>query len=1072
MDIRRLTAICLGVVFFLAFGIQPVYSELLTKQRDSQEPEISSELFKHLLWRNIGPANMMGRVSDVEGVPGKPNIVYVGSASGGIWKTTNNGLTWTSIFDKQSVASIGDIALEPGNPDVIYAGTGESNVRNSVSFGNGVYKSTDGGKTWIYLGLKDTRHISRIVINPKNPKTVYVGALGHAYGSNPARGVYMSTDGGKNWQRVLYIDDRHGVADMDINPQNPNIVYAAMWRFERKPWTFTSGDTEGGLFKSVDSGSTWIKLSNGLPKLVGRMGVKVAPSNPDIVYVMTEAKNGTLYKSYDEGESFQVVSKNVEIVSRGFYYTDLRIDPKDENRVYALSSGLYLSIDGGEKFKRISSSTHGDYHSLWIDPLNPKRIWQGQDGGICVSYDRGKTWDYVNSFPICQFYQIYADNREPFYYVGGGLQDNGTWYGPSTSREPYGIMNEDWRMISFGDGFHIIVHPDDHELFISESQAGGIVRTNMRTREQQDISPQPRRADGAPVSTLKYRFNWNTPIILSPHDKNTVYIGANVVFKSTNFGDTWEIISKDLTTNDPEKQKVAGGPPWPENTTAEYYCTIISLAESPAQPGVLWAGTDDGHLHVSMDGGEVWKSVVNSIPDIPSDSPVSHVEPSHTSAGMAYISFDRHMLDDFRPYVFRTADFGRTWINITGDLPENAYVWVLREDPKNSRIIYAGTELGIFVSFSRGDKWVKLNWSNMPVVAVHDIIIHPRDNDLILGTHGRGIWILDSISFLQEISPDLLRQEAYIFTIKPAMRYVLKPTRYGIGDRVFRGKNQEYGALITYYLKQEPGKNSKVKLEIMNESREVIRTIDDISSKAGLNRTSWDLRYEGPWSSKKDEEEENYFFGGSQGPQVLPGIYTIRISIGERSFEKPLRVRLDPTVETAPEDIAMQLEYTYKLRDWQSTLNRGVSVLDTIEAQLKERKKTLENSAVEFPEEVRVAIESNSKKMSGIRDTLIRPEGKPCWSQGPRLLGRIRSLFRNIDGVNAGPTRAQVIYFNELKEEFETAVASINNFLSGSVKELNDLFSHNRTPVLLIPKLIKNDGSLKKLQERQGNQEY
>ncbi len=1059
MTIRRILTLG-GALSFLFFTLIPCAAPVAgtavgVQQEEEEAIPITPEIFRHLKWRNIGPANMMGRVADVEGVPGNPNILYVGSASGGVWKTENGGTTWIPIFDDQPVASIGDLALEPGNPDVIYVGTGEANVRNSVSFGNGVYKSTDGGTTWVHLGLEATERISRIVIDPKNPRTVYVGALGRAYGPNRERGVFRTRDGGTTWEKVLYTDDQHGVADMDINPQNPNIVYAALWRFERNPWTFVSGDTLGGLYRSVDGGDNWTKLTSGLPTLVGRIGIKVAASRPDVVYAMTESKEGTLYRSDNGGESFRRVSADVEIVSRGFYYTDLRVDPNDENRVYAVSARLQLSIDGGEKFKQISPSTHVDYHSLWIDPENPNRMWQGQDGGVCVSYDRGLTWDYVNNFVIGQFYQIYADNREPFYFVGGGMQDNGTWYGPGRSREPFGIMNDDWRMISFGDGFHIVVHPDNPELFISESQGGGISRTDMTTRQQQDVSPQSRRADGGPVTELPFRFNWNTPIILSPHDGDTVYVGGNVVFRSEDFGSSWEIISPDLTTNDPEKQGEAGGPPWPENTTAEYHCTIISLAESPVQPGVLWAGTDDGKLHVSMNGGAEWDGIEGRVPDLPPNSPVSHIEPSVTSAGLAYCSFDRHMLDDYSPYVFRTTDFGLTWTDITGNLPDQAHVWVVREDPKNPRILFAGTELGLFVTFDRGEQWMKLHLNNLPVVAVHDILVHPRDNDLILGTHGRGIWILDNIAFLQEVAPEHLGQDAYIFTMGPALRFGSKFTRYGMGDRVFRGENPPYGALITYYLREKPAEDVAVVLEIMDEARQVIRRVTDIPRAEGLNRAAWDLRLDGPRPRKKVAEVQDFFWGRPSGPQVLPGNYTVRLLVGEQSFEKPLRIQFDPTLESSPEDLQMQQASAFELRDMQSFGNDALRALDGLLAQLQERKRTLQAQVDETPEEVMTAIDGHIAQITGIQDTLVKPEGKPFWSEGPRLIGRLSGLFRALEGANARPTAAQTSYLEELRVEFRTAMDTVNSYLGETAPELNMIFDQFRLPQVLIPGPIK-----------------
>jgi photosystem II stability/assembly factor-like uncharacterized protein len=1055
MRSRRFLNLCLTVLLTTGLAIQTVQARQESKKNSSFEESIKLDLFKNLAWRNIGPANMMGRVTDVEGVPGNANIVYVGTASGGIWKTVNGGVTWIPVFDDQPVASIGDLALEPGNPDVVYVGTGESNVRNSVSFGNGVYKSPDGGKTWWHMGLEDTEHISRIVINPKNSEVIYVGALGHAFGPNPMRGVFMSTNGGKTWEKVLYTDDLHGVADMDINPQNPNIIYAGIWRFERKPWTFTSGDEEGGVFRSIDGGCTWNKLTRGLPKLVGRIGVKISLSNPDVVYVMTESPEGTLYRSDDRGETFRRVSDNVEIVSRGFYYTDLRVDPADENRVYAVSSRLSLSIDGGNSFERISRATHSDYHTLWIDPENPSRMWQGQDGGVCVSYDRGETWDYVNNFPVGQFYQICADSREPFYYVGGGLQDNGTWYGPSRNKEPFGILNDDWRMISFGDGFHIVVHPNDHELFLSESQGANIMRTDMRTREQQSVSPQPRRADGAPVSSLKYRFNWNTPIIPSAHDPETVYVGGNVVFKSADFGLTWKIISPDLTTNDPNKQQTAGGPAWTENTTAEYHCTIISLAESPLQPGILWAGTDDGNLHVSLNGGESWKNVIENVPRIPPYSPVSHLEPSRTSAGVAYCSFDRHMLDDFNPYVYKTSDFGRTWTNVTGNLPEKAYVWVVKEDPRNPNVVYAGTELGLYVSLSGGKNWISFRLKNLPTVAVHDILTHPRDNDLIIGTHGRSIWIFDDVSFLQELSPDALAADAHLFTIRPALRYTTKPTRYGIGDKVFRGLNPPYGALITYYFKEKPKESIPVNLEILDEAGRQIRILKNIPREAGLNRVNWDLRFEGPRPRREMRAEEDFFFRGPQGPQVLPGTYTARLHLGDRTFERPVGVRLDPTVQVSLDALQIQQNFAFGLRDIQSFINDGLRALDSLAKQLDERKDTVREQGEKFPSEVLDAIESHLKKIESIQESLARPEGRAFWSEGPRLVGRMSRLFGSIDGVNASPTRAQEEYYRELLQEFRGSMAEVNDYLGQSIKELNRIFRKYQVPPLLLPDPIQ-----------------
>jgi len=998
---------------------------------------------------------MGGRTTDIEGVPGNPNVVYVATASGGLWKTTNGGVTWTPIFERQGTISMGDIAIDPNNPDVIWVGTGESSVRNSVSFGDGVYKSTDGGKTWQHVGLKESQRISRIVINPRNPDTVYVGALGHAFGPNEERGVFMTTDGGKTWQKVLYVDVEHGVADMDMDPTNPNILYAALWHFERKPWTFRSGSEKGGVFKSVDGGRTWKKLENGLPKLLGRVGVKVAPSNPQVVYVIAESKEGTLYRSDDRGETFKPMTKEVRIVSRGFYYTGLRVDATDENRVYAVASQLLVSIDGGKTFRRISAKTHVDNHALWIDPKNPNRMWQGQDGGIAVSYDQGETWEYVNNFPVGQFYQVYADNRLPFYYITGGLQDNGTWTGPSRTREPAGIMNEDWRMISFGDGFHVVAHADNPDFYLSESQGGNIVRTDFRTREQQDVGPQPRRNDGGPVGELKCRFNWNAPIVPSPHDKNTVYFGANVVFKSTDFGKTWDVISPDLTTNDPEKQKDAGGPVWTENTTAEYHCTIISLAESPARPGVIWVGTDDGNLQVSNDGGKTWTNLIRNVPGVPANSPVSHVEPSRTSANVAYVSFDRHMLDDFRPSVFKTTDGGRTWTNIAGNLPEKAYVWVVREDPKNPNLLYAGTELGLYASYTGGTNWISLGLKNLPTVAVHDIQVQPRENDLILATHGRSIWIFDDATPIQQMSQDILKSDVHLFDIRPALRFATRFTRYGIGNKVFTGPNPSYGALITYYLKDKLDEKATIKIQILNGGGKVIRELAENPKEKGLNRVAWDLRYEKPRLRRPPSEEETEFTGGPRGPQVLPGIYTVKLMVGEKLLEKPVEVRLDPTISVSTADLRMQLEHGLKLRDMRSATNDALKALDSIKEQLQQLEKTVKDRLPDAPEELKKILTEHTKQVESLQSGLARPQEIQGFGIGPKLSELISGLFFDIDGTNAAPTQYQREYLGEIQAEFQQKIGEVNKFIEETVPKLNETLQRFNVPTVMPGKPIE-----------------
>lgn len=1014
-----------------------------------------SRTLERLEWRSIGPAIFAGRVADVEGIPGNPNIVYVASASGGLWKTTNGGTSWRPIFERQGTISLGDIAIDPRNPEVIWAGTGEANPRNSVSFGDGIYRSNDGGKTWQNLGLKDTRHISRILIHPHNPETVYVGALGHAFGPNEERGVFVTNDGGKSWQKTLYIDQEHGVSDIDIDPVNPNIVYAAMWRFERKPWNFVSGSEKSGVYKSIDAGRTWSRLRNGLPKLMGRIGIKVAPSNPNIVYVIAETREGTLYRSDDKGESFQLMTKQADIVSRGFYYTDLRVDPKNENRVYSISSPLFVSIDGGRTHRTIAPQIHIDYHTMWIDPLDPKRIWAGNDGGVAVSIDQGETWENVNNLPIGQPYHVYADQRQPFYWVMGGMQDNGSWTGPARTREPAGILNDDWRMVSFGDGFKVINHPDDPEIYLSLSQGGSLVLTDMRTREQQFVKPWVGGSGGA-AGDQKYRFHWNSPLVLSPHQKTTVYLGGNVLFKSSDFGRNWTRISDDLTTNDPEKLKEAGGPIATENTTAEYHCTIISVNESPVRAGTIWAGTDDGKLQVTIDGGKKWSDVTDKIVGLPRFSAVSHVEPSATSAEILYVSFDRHMLDDYRPYVFKTVDGGKSFTEISGNLPAGAYVHVLKEDPKNTSLLYAGTELGLFATYDGGRNWINLGMKNLPRVAVHDIFVHPRENDLILATHGRSFWILDDATVVQQISEDLLKKDLHLFDPRPALRFTTRFTRYGIGDKPFAGPNPPNGALISYYIKEKPDAKTLVSIQILDESGKVLRDLTQVPREAGINRATWDLSYDGPTPRRlptKDGLAERRG-GGARGPLVMPGSYTIRFKVGEVTTEKRIVIRVDPTVPVTETALREQFDLSMKLQGLISSVNSTLRVLDGAREQIQQIEKTIRDQMPDAPKEVRSMLESELKLVDETIGKLAAPAAEGLGYRGSsRIAEKLSGLFASIQGVNAAPTPAQIEAFAELQPEVATALADAEKVINERLKKLNELLRKNDAPTLIIGRM-------------------
>jgi photosystem II stability/assembly factor-like uncharacterized protein len=989
--------------------------------------------FERLEYRFIGPANMGGRTADVEGVPGVPGIVYAGTGGSGLWKTTNGGTTWTPLWEKHSTYSVGDIALDPRNPEVIWVGSGEANMRNSVSFGDGVHQSTDGGKTWKHLGLKETEHIARVLVSPADSNTAWVCAVGHQAAPNPERGVFLTTDGGATWTKTLYLDDKHGCADLDVNPANPNVLYAAMWRFERSPWNHTSGSEQSGIFRSVDGGRTWNKLTNGLPKLLGRAGVKVAPSQPETVYIACESKEGTFYRSTNAGENWHEMTRNREVVSRGFYYADLRVDPKDENRVYAIATSLMVSIDAGRTWRTISNRTHSDYHGLWIDPQDPNRIWQANDGGIAVSYDRGETWETVNNLPLGQFYQVHADNRAPFYNVTGGLQDNGTWTGPSRVRENSGILNSHFSIVSFGDGFYAYTHPDDPDLFITESQGGALVLSHYKSGEQQSIAPQAKRGF---VNELKYRFNWNSPIAGSPHSKNTVYVGSNHLFQSRDFGKSWEPISPDLTTNNPEKLKPAGGPVWYDNSTAENHCTIISIGESPRKPGLVWVGTDDGNVQVTRDGGKTWTNVARSVPGVPEGSPVSHVEPSRTSDDTAYIAFDRHLLDDYAPHIFKTTDGGKTWTRLVDGLPAKAYVHIVREDPKNTNLLYAGTELGLFVSFDGGKKWQPMSFKNLPPVAVHDIVIHPRENDLILGTHGRSIVILDDITPLQQMTPEIASKNAHLFAPRHAWRYASPMRTYGGGNKLYSGPNPPYGALLTYYLKEKLDPKAVLKLEILDSAGKVLKSVERLTRDAGINRVAWDLREEGPtFRTPPEPRLVEMGFAGSRGPQALPGTYTARLTVNSETFEQKVEVRLDPSLKATPKELELQQTTARRVRDMMSSLNTGLRRMDALKAQLREIEKNGKEAQPKQAADITKAVDGMVKEIDEVSGKLAVKIGGSRLEDPPRLSEAIGGLFTAVSGGNSAPTSAQLAYLEELAPQHRQGMEAINGLLAKAQKE-------------------------------------
>ena len=1027
LPIRRVAWTALAVLL----GAPPLAAQVRSASAPAPRTMVDTTILSRLTFRGIGPANMMGRATDVEGVPGDPDIVYVGTASSGVWKTINGGTTWTPLFERQPTLSIGDIALEPGNPSVVYVGTGEANVRNSVSFGRGMYKSTDGGASWRFIGLGDTRHIARVQVSPADPRTVYVCAVGHIGGPNAERGVFVSRDAGESWTKTLHVDDRHGCADLDVDPKNPNIVHATTWHFDRKQWTFTSGSAQSGIYRSVDAGRTWTRATGGLPTLMGRIGIKVAPSNPNVVYAIAEAREGYVWRSDDAGVTWRMTSDNSATLCRGFYYADLRVDPTNADRVYSIACQLSQSIDGGRTFTQFSRTVHGDHHGIWIDPLDPKRMWQVNDGGIAVSHDMGATWHFPQAFALSQFYQLHADDREPFYFLGGGLQDNGNWLGPNRTREPQGILTDDWRLVSYGDGYYQTSHPEDPDLIVSESQGGWIYRTDMRTLEQQDISPQPRRNDGGPVNGLEYRFNWNAPMVASPHDGRVLYFGAQVLFRSKDFGSTWDIISPDLTRNDKSRQGFAGGPVLLEATTAEYYNTLYSITESPVQRGLIWVGTDDGNLQLTRDDGRTWTRVDRNLPGVGAEAVVSHIEASRTAACTAYATFERHFMDDYKPYAFRTADCGATWTNISGNLPDGSYLQVLREDPKNPQVLYAGTEAGLFVSLTGGGNWFRLG-GNLPAVPVHEILVHGRENDLIVGTHARGIWILDDASVIQQLATAAAAPRPHLFSMRTATRFATKTTKTpSLGDALYRGQNPPYGAIIRYHLATRPDSATPVRIEVRDSSGALVRVLPNAPRLAGINTTSWNLAYDAPRQRKAIDPSDPaiQFFGPPSGPRVLPGRYSVRLVVGDQQVEQPLTVRLDPTVTVTPVALREQFTLAMQLRDLQSVVNDTLRALDGRKGELEARKRAADAIADGGGREASRRTAEELAEVNALLLVLVKPTTIPFYSDGPRISDRVGALLRTVDGTNAAPTGPQRTLSTELATELKAALDTVSRVL-------------------------------------------
>lgn len=1035
-------------------------------------------------WRSVGPINNAGRVSVVTGVPGDPLTYYVSGANGGIIRTTNGGTTFTPIFDNQGSISIGAIAVAPSDRNVVYVGTGEGNPRNNASVGDGMYKSVDGGDHWKRIGLEKSDKIARIVIDSRNPDIVYACVLGREWGPSEERGVYKTTDGGASWKRVLFLDQQTSCSDISADANNSNIVYAGMYTYRRWAWYLASGSGKTGVYKSVDGGATWDALSGpdvfrGLPrKAMDRIGVAVAPSDPNIVYVISETTDeGELWRSDDAGKSWTTVNRDPNINFRPFYYADIRVDPKNPNKIFSLSGSLYLSEDGGRNFRSIARGIHGDHQAMWIDPLDSRYVLSGSDGGWQVSRDGGQNFEVVNTFPFTQFYHINYDMQEP-YHVCGGLQDNGTWCGPSNSLSGQGIRPADWVTVAGGDGFFGVPVMDKPWLVFADAQGGMITITDTRSGVRKNIYPYPNRVGSVGDAMLghKYRFNWNSPIVLSPQDPGTVYFGGNVVFRSRDYGLSWDVISPDLTTNDPKKQQSSGGEIVTDNTAAEFHTTLLSIAPSPVDANVIWTGSDDGLVHVTRDGGKSWSNVFVNVPGLKPNAWIPTVEASHFDAGTAYVAADHHQDDDYTPFFYMTTDYGKTWKSIRGDLPDQT-LWshVIREDPRNRNILYAGTEAGIWATWDRGAHWSSIR-GRMPAAPVRDIQVHPRDNDLIAATHGRGLYILDDITPLQQLAA-AQSEDAVLFDVRPAINWTSWNRDGNLGARTWAGENPPDGALISYYLKAQPA--SEVNIEIADAKGDVIRRYNRVRDEAGVQRINWDLRTaavpgggggfggnrggnaapRAPEDTslaalrqrrraaddraRESGDDEESFFRGPAGIAAVPGTYQVTLVVGGKRYTKPVLVKYDPRIELTPAQVAAQHDAAVNLERITQRVNRVIANTDNILSQLTNLQSALNRAprAASTPT-VLAQVDSTVKDLRHFRDSVLaRPLQGLGYRQYPRLREEVQSVSRSVSGQLWPITAGETLRSNELKEETDDAQGRLDQIINIRVGKINQLLA-------------------------------
>ena len=1049
---------------------------------------IDPELLAGMKARVIGPAGMSGRIADIEAVEANPAVVYAGAATGGVWKSVNGGLTWTPVFDDQPVAAIGAVAVFQPNPDIVWVGTGEGNPRNSASVGNGVYKSVDGGRTWKHVGLDGTERIHRLVLHPTDPDVAYAAAMGREWGENPERGVFKTVDGGKTWTRVLHVDARTGAADLVMDPANPDKLFAAMWQFRRWPYYFRSGGPGSGLFVTHDGGGSWRRLqpADGLPKgELGRIGVAVCRSRPEVVYALVEAEQSALIRSDDGGRSWRTVNAEPNVAPRPFYYADIAVDPAWPQRVYSLDYVVRVSDDGGKSFETLPGARfeniHGDYHALWINPRDPEHLYVGNDGGVAVSRDRGRTMRFVGNLPLAQYYHIAVDTAMP-YHVLGGMQDNGSWRGPGWVMEQGGIRNHHWRMLGFGDGFDVLADPADPAAGYSMYQGGNLGRWDIRTGEWRHIRP-PEPAEG------KLRFNWNAALAVDPFDPAVVYYGSQFVHRSPDRGETWRTISPDLTTNTLEWQRQDGsGGLTPDVTAAENFCTLVALAPSPVARGVIWAGSDDGRIHVTRDGGATWVSVEGNLPGAAAGAWVPHIEASAFDAAEAFVVLDDHRRSSWTPHVYKTTDYGRSWTSLVTPALRG-WALVVEQDPVDRNLLFLGTEFGLYMSVDGGREW--LPWCHgVPTVSVMDLVIHPTEHDLVIGTHGRSALVIDDIRPLRELDAATLAKPLHVFAAADARQYWrdAEAGGFGLGDGEFRGENKPYGAFLTYSLnlpglplpdaekekarlaavqaektrgatwepapvapktdtspEEKPDEPPQVVIRIADATGRAVRTLKG-PAVLGVNRTVWDLRRDG-FREPAQRGGRRRSGEPAPGPELPPGAYTATVTFRDQSAATTFQVLPDPRSANTPADWARRQAAIERIGRLQETAAAAVDQVADVRADVEavmERVRAAEirrlKAARLEPEEGKLAelpLVKSGRSLKARLDELERrfqqPPGTVGIVGGVRVMDRIGKAMGAVTSSWAPPSPTHAAYIQEAEGLLAPALEALNTLMAGEV---------------------------------------